>query len=64
MAKGIWLLKVGGIIGLVLFVQACANVSDESILTVPDEVLSAGSPEGVESSGVVSSEREASIEVS
>ena len=64
MAKGIWLLKVGGIIGLVLFVQACANVPDESILTVPDEVLSVGSPEGVESSVVVSSGRDATIEVS
>ena len=49
---------------LVLFVQACANVPDESILTVPDEVLSVGSPEGVESSVVVSSGRDATIEVS
>lgn len=48
----------------VLFAQACANVSDEGVLTVPDEVLPVSSPVGVEGSGVVSSGSEASIEVS
>ena len=55
-------LAVGVI--LVLLAQACANVSDEGTLPVPDEVLSVGSPEGVESSVVVSSGRDATIEVS
>ena len=55
-------LAVGVI--LVLLAQACANVSDEGTLPVPDEVLSVASPEGVESSVVVSSGRDATIEVS
>ena len=49
---------------MVLFVQACTNISDETTLPIPDEGLLVDSPVGVESSGVVSSGREASIEVS
>ena len=52
------------LLALVLFAQACANVSDEGVLTVPDEVLPVYSSVGVEGSGVASSGSEASIEVS
>ena len=49
---------------MVLFVQACTNISDETTLPIPDEGLPVDSSEGVESSDAVSSGRDATIEVS